>query len=106
MGNGCDRLPEDKWETLETETIGVLHLENELARVCRVACDGRLRAVLESEGLRSRSHSERHDDWPIRRLIQNFNEGISAIGEGLRDTKPCSGWEHLSVELDARIAST
>ena len=98
--------PKGEWNSLKSETIGVLKLENQLTRVGRVASDGRLRAVLQGEGLRASADCEVHGHRTVGRLIRDFDERISARREGFGDTKPGSGWEHLAIKRDRHISPT
>ena len=98
--------PKGEGNSLKSETIWVLKLENQLAGVGRVASDGRLRAVLQGEGLRASADCEVHGHRTVGRLIRDFDERISARREGFGDTKPGSGWEHLAIKRDRHISPT
>ena len=98
--------PKSERNSLKSESIWVLKFENQLAGVGRVASDGRLRAVLQGEGLRTGAYREVHGYRSVRRSIRNFNERISALGERFGNTEPCSSWEHLAIKRDRHITPT
>ena len=98
--------PKSERNSLKSETIGVLKLENQLAGVGRVTRDRRLRAVLQGEDLRAGADCEVHGHRTVGRLIRYFDERISALGERFGNTKPGSSWEHLAIKRDRHITPT